>query len=193
MTIRRKKIEPVKKKYPFKRIFIIALAVILIGGLLYLIFPQAFRSAAFFGTRVKNTFSHYLLKQTPIFYYLNVEKNGQFLRVWTHEMLEVTYRDEFGIISVGSDDLTGKRISVRVEELGKGGNDIRLLLRGIDLVNKIMAGGSTPKNASEITDYKIRVYYLDKEIGVVPMKVVITPQDWLRSAQESGSVAEQIN
>ena len=58
MTISRKKNEPVKKQYPFKKIFIVALAVILIGGLLYLIFPQAFRSVAFFGTRVKNTFSH---------------------------------------------------------------------------------------------------------------------------------------
>ena len=87
MTIRREKVEPVKKKKPLGKIFLIALAVIFIGGLIYFLFPQAFRSFAYFGTRVKNTFSHYLLKQTPGFYYLNVEKNGQFLRVWAHEML----------------------------------------------------------------------------------------------------------
>ncbi len=144
MTIRREKeVEPVKEK-ALGKIFLIALAVIFIGGLIYFLFPQAFRSFAYFGTRVKNTFFIICWSKHRILLSERGKKRSVSARVGAW-MLEVTYRDEFGIVSVGSDDLTGKRISVRVQELEKGGNDIRVLMRGIDLVNKIMTGGPRRK------------------------------------------------
>ena len=64
------------------------------------------------------------------------------MRLTEDEMLEVTYRDEFVVRSVASDDLTGKYTTVVVEGLSKGDNDFGILLHGVDLVNKIMKNSS---------------------------------------------------
>ena len=115
--------------------------VILISVLLFFFYPQFFRSLAFQASRVKNTFSYYILQDKPHFYYLEMEKNGKDIRVGKNEALEVTYRDEFVVKSVVSDDLTGKYTTVKVEGLSKGNNDLGVLLQGIDLVNKIIKNG----------------------------------------------------
>jgi len=78
------------------------------------------------------------LQTRPHFYYLEMEKNGKDICVGKDNVLEVTYRDEFVVKSVVSDDLTGKYTTINVEGLSKGNNDLGILLRGIDLVNKII-------------------------------------------------------
>ena len=77
-------------------------------------------------------------------------------------------RDEFVVKSVASDDLTGKYITVNVEFLGKGKNDIGLLLRGIDLVNKLMQNDEFSQSTGSISSYKIHINYKNEPIAVVP-------------------------
>ena len=81
-------------------------------------------------------------KAKPHFYYLEMEKNGKDIRASSAEALEITYRDEFVVKSVVSDDLSGKYMTVKIEGLGKSENDMGVLYRGIDLVNKIMLKGT---------------------------------------------------
>ena len=166
--------------------------VILISVLLFFFYPQFFRSLAFKASRIKNTFSHYVLQDRPHFYYLEMEKNGKDIRVGKDEALEVTYRDEFVVKSVVSDDLTGKYTTVNVEGLSKGNNDLGVLLKGIDFVNKIIKSGIVIDNSGIVSDYKIIINYRDEMIAAVALKIVITPQDWFRFAKDSSNVKEQI-
>ena len=78
------------------------------------------------------------MQDKPDFYYLEMEKNGKDIRVSKNKALEVTYRDEFVVKSVVSDDLTGKYTTVKFEGLSKNDNDLGVLLKGIDFVNKII-------------------------------------------------------
>ena len=177
--------------FTVKKISIALFFVFLISVLIFLFYPQFFRSLAFKASRIKNTFSHYVLKDRPHFYYLEVEKNGNDIRVGKDEALEVTYRDEFVVKSVASDDLTGKYTTVRVEGLSKGDNDLGVLLRGIDLVNKIKSE-NVIDNSSVVSAYKIIINYRGEMTAAVPLKIVITPQDWFRFAKDSSNVKEQI-
>ena len=178
--------------FPVKKISIALVFVVLISVLIFFFYPQFFRSLAFQASRVKNTFSYYILQARPHFYYLEMEKNGKDIRVGTDEVLEVTYRDEFVVKSVVSDDLTGKYITVNVEGLSKGNNDLGVLLRGIDLVNKIIKNGVVIDDSGIVSDYKILINYRNEMIAAVGLKVVITPQDWFRFAKDSSNVKEQI-
>jgi tetratricopeptide (TPR) repeat protein len=177
--------------FPIKKISIGLIFVILIFVLLFFLYPQFSRSLAFKALRIKNAFSHYILQHKPQFYYLEMEKNGKDIRVDRGEALEVTYRDEFVVKSVASDDLTGKHITVKVEGLSKENNDLGVLLKGIDLVNKIKSGNEVD-NSSVLSAYKIIINYRGEMIAAVPLKIVITPQDWFRFAKDSSSVKEQI-
>ncbi len=67
-----------------------------------------------------------------------MEKNGKDIQVGVDDPLEISYRDEFVIKAVVSDDLSGKYTTATIEGTGKDGNHIGVLFRGIDLVNKIM-------------------------------------------------------
>jgi hypothetical protein len=58
--------------FPIRKISIALVFVVLISVLLYLFYPQFFRSLAFKTSRVKNTFSYYVLQGRPHFYYLEV-------------------------------------------------------------------------------------------------------------------------
>src|SRR4030065_2873889 len=138
MTIRRRENtnQKIKKRPPVVRILLSLVALVLIYFLLYFFHPQTIHTFNFYGTRVKNAFSYYLLKEKPHFYYLAIEKNGQDIRVDALEMMELTYRDEFAVKSVGSDDLTGRYTTVNVEGLGQGNNDIGILFQGVNLVKK---------------------------------------------------------
>jgi tetratricopeptide (TPR) repeat protein len=172
---------------------LIALAVPVIVFFSILLFrPQAISTVTFPLIRIKNTISYYLLQDKPHFYYIEMEKNGNDIRINADESLEVTYRDEFVVKSVASDDFTGKYTTVNVEVLGKGKNDIGLLLRGIELVNKLMQSDEFSQNKDSISGYKIHINYKNEPIAAVPMKVIITPQDWLRFAKDSKNVAVQI-
>jgi len=114
------------------------------------------------------------------------------MRVKAGEVLDINYRDEFVIKSVGSDDLSGKYTSATIEGAGENTNHIGVLFRGIDMVNAIMQSDAMAKGRQTVDVYKIAVYYLKEKIAVVPIRVVITPQDWLRLAKDSSNVAVQI-
>ena len=184
--------EKKKRRIPIERILIFSVILIAAFAFLYYFYPRTIRTFSDQVLRVKNTFCYYVLKEKPHFYYLEMEKNGKNIRVAANEMLELTYRDEFVVKSVVSDDLLGKYTTVIVEGLSKGDNDIGVLLRGVDLVNKIMKSGSMPQDSTAITDYKIRVNYQNEMIATVGLKIEIMPQDWLRFAKDSGNIKEQI-
>ncbi len=152
------------------------------------IFPKTF----FFVSRVKNAFSYYALKQKPHFYYLRIEKSGKEIRLGEEDVLEVTYRDEFAVKAVVSDDLNDRYISVTIEGTGNEGNHIGVLVRGVDLVNRIMHSGTVAKGAEAAGTYRIRIDYAGQKIAVVPIRVMIEPQDWLRVAGDAGAPGAQI-
>ena len=172
---------------------LIALAVLVIVFFSILLFrPQAISTVTFPLIRIKNTISYYVLQDKPHFYYIEMEKNGDDIRINADESLEVTYRDEFVVKSVGSDDLASEYITVSVDFLGKGKNDIGVLLRGIELVNKLMQNKEFNQSTGSVSSYKICINYKNETIAAVPMKVIITPQDWFRFAKDSKNVEEQI-
>ncbi|PKN77618.1 MAG: hypothetical protein CVU51_16470, partial [Deltaproteobacteria bacterium HGW-Deltaproteobacteria-1] len=184
-----------KKKAPDKLIVAgvvtVAVTIVLLASLLYAR-PQVFQSGIFFAHRVINAFSHYVFRAKPDFYFLQIEKNGRDIQVGTDEALEISYRDEFVIKSVGSDDLTGKYTSVMIEGIGNEGNQIGVLFRGIDLVNKIMKSDARVKDVQAVNLCRINVYYQKEMIAAVPLRIVIKPQDWLRFARENKDVGAQI-
>jgi tetratricopeptide (TPR) repeat protein len=184
-----------KKRGPDKLIIagavIVTVAIILLASFLYAR-PQVFQSGVFFAHRAINAFSHYAFKSKPDFYFLLIEKNGKDLQVRAGEILEISYRDEFVIKSVGSDDLTGKYTSVVIEGMGNGGNQTGVLFRGIDLVNRIMKSDAGAKGVQAVNLYRINIYYQKEMIAAVPLRIVIKPQDWLRFARENKDVGAQI-
>jgi tetratricopeptide (TPR) repeat protein len=178
--------------FPVKKISIVLFFVILILVLIFFFDPRFFHSLAFKASRIRNTFSHYILQDRPNFYYLEVEKNGNDVRVSKDEALDVTYRDEFVVKSVASDDLTGRYITIKVEGLSKGDNDLGVLLRGVDLVNEIIKNNVVIDDSGIVSDYKILINFRDEMIAAVPLKVIITPQDWFRFAKDSSNAKKQI-
>ena len=173
-------------------ILIAAISVVLIFALLFLFYPQFSRSISFHVSRIKNTFSHYVLKEKPHFYYLEMEKNGKDIRVSKDLPLEITYRDEFVVKSVVSDDLTGKYTTVNFEGFSEGNNDLGVLFKGIDFVNKIIKKGVVIDNTGIVSDYKILINYQQEKTASVGLKIVITQQDWFRFAKDSSNISEQI-
>ena len=184
-----------KKKRPDKVIVAgvvtATVAIVLLVSFIYAR-PQVFQSGIFFAHRAINAFSHYVFRAKPDFYFLQIEKNGRDIQVGADETLEISYRDEFVIKSVGSDDLTGKYTSVMIEGMGNKGNHKGVLFRGIDLVNKIMKSDARVKDVQAVNLYRINVYYQKQMIAAVPLRIVIKPQDWLRFASENSDVRAQI-
>jgi len=172
--------------------FCIIIAVISIAVLLFFFRPQTIQEVISNVSRVKNTFSYYALGSKPHFYYLEMEKNGKSIRVDSNAALEVTYRDEFVVRSVCTDDLAGKSISIKVEGLSKSENDLGVLMRGVELVNKIIQKGALSQGGGIISDYFILVNFGSDLLAKIPMRIVITPQDWLRFAKDSSNVKVQI-
>jgi tetratricopeptide (TPR) repeat protein len=169
----------------------VSVTVVLLASFLYAR-PQVFQSGLFFAHRAVKAFSHYAFKTKPDFYFLLIEKNGKDIRVGADETLEISYRDEFVIKSVGSDDLTGKYTSIMIEGMDNGDNQIGVLFRGIDLVNRIMKNAAGAKDVQAVNLYRINVYYQKEMIAAVPLRIVIKPQDWLRFARENKDVGAQI-
>ncbi|HUN55491.1 MAG TPA: tetratricopeptide repeat protein [Smithella sp.] len=177
---------------PAKAILIALVFMIMISVPLFFFYPQFFNSLAFQVSRVKNAFSYYVLQDKPEFYYLEMEKNGKDIRVSADIPLEVTYRDEFVVKSVVSDDLTGKYTTVQFEGFSKNENDLGILLKGIDIVNKIIKTGTVIDNSGIVSDRKILINYRNEKMADVPLKIDITPQDWFRFAKDSANVGERI-
>ena len=73
---------------------VIVIAVIILVFFSILIFrPQTFGELPYRITRINNLFSYYVLQAKPNFYYLEMEKNGNDIRVNANESFDVTYRD----------------------------------------------------------------------------------------------------
>lgn len=135
-------------------------------------------------SRVGNTLAYAVMGAKPHFYYLVGEKNGQEFRLLPGDAFEVTYRDEFVFKEISTDAFGSRRLSLDIEGMGKD-NDFRVLLKGIELVDRtIKKGAAAPFNV---------VVRYDKEvIASLPVKVEITAQDWLRYAKETQNVKNKI-
>ena len=193
-----------KKKKPadYRRYKRWALALSALAGLLVVltglvwglatVFPQRFNSLSTGWTRAKNFIAFTILGKQPQFYHLDIEKNGKVYRLTPREFFEITYKDEFIITGVTSDDLRGKGITVDVDGTGRR-NDFRILMKGIEFVDRVMKQGRRTNAEPAGGDYRIHVRYLEREIGTIPLKVTILPQDWLRYAQGSNSERQQID
>lgn len=181
--------EPKKKKSVYILIIIAVTVISFAGGA---IFDRIFRTKvegwSFRISKAKNIFLSTVLGHEPQFYYLDVEKNGKDYRLTKDDVFEVSYRDEFVIKSVSSDSFFGRGIAVDVEGIGDR-NDFRILLKGVELVDKL----TTTKKQNSNASYKIDVRYHDKSIASIPIRVEITPQDWLRFARKSKNEGSQID
>src|SRR5690606_22942015 len=126
------------------------------------------------------------LNRPPHFYSLVLEKNGKDYRLTPYDTLDVSYRDEFIVKDVSTDVLFGGGIAVDVEGLGEQ-DDLGKLLKGIDLVDKAVL--SSRKRTAEKTPggFFIKVVYQGDPIASIPIRIQITPQDWLRYARSSGN------
>ncbi|PIP08774.1 MAG: hypothetical protein COX51_02605, partial [Syntrophobacteraceae bacterium CG23_combo_of_CG06-09_8_20_14_all_50_8] len=156
-----------------RKVFIVLLAaaatmiVALVG---VIVFPEKFTRLSFAVTRVKNTASFLIMGAPPSFYYLDMEKNGRDLRLRVSDSFDLSYRDEFVVKDISSDAFFGRGITVDVQGVGKG-NDYRVLLRGIDLIDHIV---QTEENISEVKDnakYRIMVMHRGETIAAIPIRV----------------------
>ena len=137
---------------------IAGVVLLLLSALIYFQ-PRLLRSSLFACHRVKNAFTYYVLKSAPQFYYLQMEKNGKDVRMGAGETLEITYRDEFVIKNLVSDDLAGKHTTATLEGTDSNKNQVGVLFRGLDLVNRIMQSDAMAKDTQAVNVYRIVVYF----------------------------------
>ncbi len=154
-------------------------------------FPEKMHKYPLSLVRLKNTFSFVLLGGKPQFYYLDVEKNGKDYRLKKGDVLDISYRDEFVVKDITTDVFFGRGVTVHVDGLG-GTDHFRVMLRGIDLVDKVVMTRSKGQRDAAADAGSIAVKYKGEVIASVPMKVVIMPQDWLRYAKNSENQQAQI-
>jgi tetratricopeptide (TPR) repeat protein len=141
--------------------------------------------------RMKNTFSFAVLRNQPHFYALMGEKNGQDLRLTAKDTVELTYRDEFVIKKIESDAFFERGITVDVDGLGRR-NVMKQLIRGIELVDRVIGQNQAVRETQPYTNITMNIRYNDQVIAVLPIRVRITPQDWLRYARSSDNRKHQI-
>mgnify|MGYP004704276025 CR=1 FL=1 len=157
---------------------LIVLTVMAVLSALILLGPRFSNSSIFQAPlRTVNTFSYYVLNKKPQFYYLEMEKNGKEIRIDVEETFEITYRDEFVIKSVISDDIGGKYSYATMEGTGNDGNHIGMMFRGIDFVNRVMQSDAMAKGAQSVNAYKITIRHQNEKIAEVPVRVVISAQE----------------
>jgi tetratricopeptide (TPR) repeat protein len=154
-------------------------------------FPEKMHKYPVSLVRLKNTFSFVLLGGKPEFYYLDVEKNGKDYRLKKGDVLDISYRDEFVVKDIATDVFSGRGVTVRVDDLA-GTDHFRVMLRGIDLVDKVITAHGRGVRNEAADAGSIAVKYNGEVIASVPMKVVIMPQDWLRYAKNSENQQAQI-
>jgi len=147
-------------------------------------FPEKMHKYPLSLVRLKNTFSFVLLGGKPQFYYLDVEKNGKDYRLKKGDVLDISYRDEFVVKDITTDVFFGRGVTVHVDGL-PGTDHFRVMLRGIDLVDKVVMTRTKGQRDAAADAGSIAVKYKGEVIASVPLKVVIMPQDWLRYAKNS--------
>jgi tetratricopeptide (TPR) repeat protein len=134
--------------------------------------------------RLKNTAAFLVFSETPCFYNLLVEKNGKDYLLTAGEPFEVSWRDQFIVKKAMTDVLSGKGISVDVEGTD-GGDDLGRLVKGEGLVDRYVAAGEASLSGKMEGSLSFNVLYQGKTIAAIPIRIVITPQDWLRYARNS--------
>ena len=184
---------PVRKGKSAKVWIALVIVVVLTGGVLTagFLYPQGMRGLYSGLLRIRNTFSFIVLGQKPHFYALILEKNGKDYRLTSQDFFEVSYRDEFVIKEIVTDVLFGGGVTVDIEGLG-GKDDFGKLLKGIDLVDKTVLTDRKGPGGNKPGSYSFLIKYKDDLIASIPIRVQITPQDWLRYARSSGNQKVQI-
>ncbi|HNZ65676.1 MAG TPA: hypothetical protein PKJ10_07555, partial [Smithella sp.] len=119
-----------RMSFPVQKTAIVLAVISVILLIAFLLSRNVFSSFALQASRIKNTFAHYALKEKPQFYYLELEKNGKDIRVGRNNGLEITYRDEFVVKSVVSDDLSGRYTYVKFDGFSDRDNDLGVFLKG---------------------------------------------------------------
>ncbi|MBN2255850.1 MAG: hypothetical protein JW736_09085, partial [Deltaproteobacteria bacterium] len=169
-------------------VIIVGLLVAFAGGIfIYRSFDEQYSEAASLVSRVGDSILATFFGQTPKFIYMGMEKNGEDYRLRPGDTFNLSYRDEFVIKEISTDDLFGKGITADIEGMGDD-DDFRMLLNGRELVEKVI---NTGKSVSP-EEYHILVKKNDQVIASIPVTVELTPQDWFRQAKNSGSVSGQI-
>ena len=153
-------------------------AVIVGAGLLIAFYGEIFSLKGLKGlVRVS------ILGKTPEFHHLVIERNGTDERLTAGDVFKITYRDEFIIKQVSTDSLFERNITVDAEGLG-GANDLKVLLKAVELVDKAMSASVREAlRGKPLPDSAITIRYGDKGIGTVPVRIELTAQDWLRFAK----------
>jgi len=142
--------------------------------------------------RFKGAVAFHILGHTPAFYYLDIEKNGKDYRMKQGDTLELASRDEFMIRQAVTDVFSGKNISIDVELIGSN-NDTLKLLKGNELVRKVVAMGSSFGMSSDAPPSpRILVKYGPEIIGQISLKTKVTPQDWLQQSGTSENLKSRI-
>ncbi len=155
-------------------------------------FPKRIHKYPVSLVRLKNTISFVFLGGRPEFYYLDVEKNGKDYRLKTGDVFDISYRDEFVVKEIATDIFSGRGVTVHVDGLG-GADHFRVMLRGIDLVDKVVMSRGKSARDAVVDAGGITVEYNGEVIASLPLKVVIMPQDWLRYAKNSENQQAQID
>jgi tetratricopeptide (TPR) repeat protein len=192
MPDRKKEISGKKRVRPYVIVGISVILFLLFAGMVAVNFFSQRKDVFSPGfSRMKGIVSCLVLGHKPGFYYIDMEKNGNDLRLNAKDIFEVTYRDEFVIKDVSTDIVFGRGITVDVDGTGAQ-NDIGVLLRGVDLVDRIVAFQGMRPGSETVSAGGIHIKYRDEIIASIPMQVVITPQDWLRYAKTSEDRQAQI-
>ena len=103
--------------------------------------------------------------RTPRLYAVIIEKNGKEYRMTKGDSFEVTYRDEFVVKEVVTDALFKRWILVKVEGLNSKEGGFRELIKGIDLVNQVMAAEADMSHKTAYPKFVIQVYYRNAKIS----------------------------
>jgi tetratricopeptide (TPR) repeat protein len=173
------------------RIVVLILVILTACGLAAFLYPEKIQVIPEGWARIRNTFSFIILDQKPHFYALILEKNGRDYRLTSRDIFEVSYRDEFVIKEISTDVLFGGGVAADIEGIG-GKDDFRKLLKGIDLVDKAVLTGRNGVGENKPGDFSLRITYRGDPIAAIPIRIQITPQDWLRYARSSGNQKVQI-
>jgi tetratricopeptide (TPR) repeat protein len=166
-------------------------AVILFWIIANFAFPERMHKYPVSLMRLENTFSFVFLGAKPEFYYMDVEKNGKDYILKKGDVFDISYRDEFVVKEIATDVFSGRGVTVHVDGLG-GEDQFRVMLRGIDLVDKVIRDRSGRARDPSMNPGSINVQYNGEVIASVSLNVVIMPQDWLRYAKNSENQQAQI-
>lgn len=182
---KKKRPEKEKKRFPGFRMFPVLVLILIAAGAGAILFL----SDRLDTRKAWDMIVSALPGKKPVFYHIEVEKNGQEYLLRTTDVLTITYRDEFVIRDVSTSALVGWVISVDLSDLGVPDAG-KVLLRGTDIVDRVMKGEGRDRAAEK--EYRIRIVHGGEMIASIPVRVEITPQDWLRMARGAPEVKSQI-